>query len=135
MLLQQQQPLSLLGTKTGWLELTGCRVSLALLPVCSSAALSFPHQSQLHLAAACSWEVCAAVVVVCVVVVRSGRDVLVTALHCLLLGCSAEGCSWVVLVLVMVMVLLVLGYNWLVLVLVLLVLVLVLLVLVLVPLA
>ena len=64
-------------------------------------------------------------VVVCVVVVRSGRDVLVTALHCLLLGCSAEGCSWVVLVLVMM--LLLLGYSWLELVLVLLVLVLVLL--------
>jgi hypothetical protein len=61
--------------------------------------------------------VCVAVVVVYVVVVRSGRDVLVTALHCLLLGCSAEGCSWVVLVLVMVMVLL--EYSWLVLVLVL----------------
>jgi hypothetical protein len=47
------------------------------------------------------------VVVVCVVVVmRSGGDVLVTALKGLLLGCSAEGCSWVVLVLVMVLVLL-----------------------------
>ena len=61
-------------------------------------------------------------VVVCVVVVRSGRDVLVTALQGLLLGCSAEGCSWVVLVLVMVMMLL--GYSWLVLVLLVLVLVL-----------